>query len=208
MITMKLSITYLRGKVFTHVSICRPGINLKKLDFLQWKHSIVPFNMANISKGDYEHAQMVWKELGIRNLGEYHDLYLCTDVILLVNVFEAFRDICLENYKLDPANFYTSPDLAWKSCSRRTGIKLELLTDPDMLLMFEHRIRGGITQAVHRYAMANNPYIPYMGDRYNPNADTTYLQYLDADNLYGWVISQPLPTGRLRWVDVRPDEIG
>ena len=161
-------------------------------------------NMTNISEDDYEHAQRVWKEFRIRNLGEYHDLYLRTDVILLANVFEAFRDTCLEHYSLDPAYFYTSPGLAWKACLKHTGIGLELLTDPDMLLMFERGIRGGITQAVHRYAKANNK---YMGDQYNPQECTSYLQYLDANNLYGWAMSQSLQTGEFRWVNIKPDEI-
>ena len=94
-------------------------------------------NMSNISEDDYEHAQKVWKEFGIRNLGEYHDLYLRTDLILLANVFEAFRDTCLEHYSLNPVHFYTSPGLAWKGCLKHTGIRLELLTNPDMLLIFE-----------------------------------------------------------------------
>ena len=123
---------------------------------------------------------------------------------LLADVYEALRDTCLKHYKLDPAHFYTSPGLAWHACLKCTGIKLELLTDPDMLLMFEQGIRGGITQAVHKYASANNK---YMGDKCNPNEDTTYLQYLDANNLYGWAMSQPLPTGGFKWVDVNPNEI-
>ena len=106
-------------------------------------------NMSNVSEDDYQHAQIVWSEFGIRNLGEYHDLYLRTDVILLANMTEAFRDTCLEHYSLDPAHFYTSPELAWKACLMKTGIRLELLTDPDMLLMFEHGIRGGIIQVGH-----------------------------------------------------------
>ena len=113
--------------------------------------------MSNISKDDYQHMQRVWKEFGIHNLGDYHDLYLRTDVILLANVFEEFRDTCLEHYSLDPAHFYTSPGLAWKAWLRKTQVRLELLTDPDMLLMFECGIRGGIMQAVHRYASTNNP---------------------------------------------------
>ena len=137
-------------------------------------------NMSNVSEGDYEHAQRVWKEFRIHSLGEYHNLYLRTDVILLVNVFEAFRDTCLEHYSLNPAHFYTSPGLAWKACLKKTGIRLELLTDPDMLVMLEHRIRGGITQAVHRYAQANKK---YMGDKFDPKECTSYLQYLDANNL-------------------------
>ena len=94
-------------------------------------------NMSSISKEDYQHAQRNWKEFGIHNLGDYHDLYLRTDVALLANVYEAFRDTCLKHYKLDLAHFYTSPGLARKACLKCTGIRLELLTDPDMLLMFE-----------------------------------------------------------------------
>ena len=125
-------------------------------------------------------------------------------MVLLANVFEAFRDTCLKHYKLDPAHFYTSLGVAWPACLKRTGIKLELLTDPDMLLMFELGIRGGITQVVRKYVSANNKYII---DKFNPDEDTTYLQYLDVNNLYGWAMSQPLPTGGFKWVDVSPNEI-
>ena len=103
----------------------------------------------------------------------------------------------MDNYGLDPAHFYTSPGLAWTACLKKTGIRLELLRDNDMLLMFERGIRGGITQAVHRYASANNPYM----DEYDKNKETNYLQYLDANNLYGWAMSQPLPTGGFRWIN-------
>ena len=161
-------------------------------------------NMSNVSEDDYQHAQRVWKELGICNFGDYHDLYLQTNVILLANVFEAFGDTCLEHYSLDLVQFYKSTGLAWKACLKKTQIRLELLTDPDMLLMFECGIRGGITQAVYHYALANNP---YMEDLCDPNEDTTYLQYLDTNNLYGWAMPQPLPTGRFKWVDIRPNEI-
>ena len=161
-------------------------------------------NMSSISEEDYQHAQRVRKEFGIRDLGDYHDLYLRTDVVQLANVYEAFRDTCLRHYKLDPAHFYTSPGLAWKACLKHTGIKLEILTDPDMLLMFERGIRGGITQAVRKYASANNK---YMGDRFDPKSESSYLQYLDANNLYGWAMSQPLPTGGFKWTDVNPNEI-
>ena len=90
-------------------------------------------NMSSIREEDYQRAQKVWEEFGIRNIGDYHDLYLRTDMVLLANVFEAFRGTCLRHYSLDPAHFYTSPGLAWKACMKHTGIKLELLTDPDML---------------------------------------------------------------------------
>ena len=107
-------------------------------------------NMAGVREEDYEHAFRVWKEFGLKHLGEYHDLYLKTDVILLANVFEEFRKVCLKNYGLDPAHFYTAPGLAWKTCLTKTRIRLELLLDPDMLLMFKRGIRGGITQSVNR----------------------------------------------------------
>ena len=148
--------------------------------------------MSVISEEDYQRAQRVWKEFGIHNLGDYHDQYLRTDVVLLANVYEAFRDTCLKHNKLDPVHFYTSPGLVWKASLKHTGIKLELLTDPDMLLMFERGNRGGITQAVHKYTSANNK---YMGVRFDTKSESSYLQYLDANNLYGWAMSQPLPTG-------------
>ena len=148
-------------------------------------------NMAGIREEDYEHARRVWKEFGLKDLGEYHDLFLKTDVILLANVFEEFRKVCLKNHGLDPAHFYTAPGLAWKACLKKTRIRLELLLDPNMLLMFQRGIRGGITQSINRWAKANNP---YMGSEFDPDEKTNYLQYLDANNLYGWAMSQPLPT--------------
>ena len=164
-------------------------------------------NMSDISDQDYSHAQNVWKGSGIRNMREYHDLYLKTNVILLSNVFEAFRSACLKHNGLDPAHFYTSPGGVWQACLKKTGIELELLTDPDMLLMFERGIRGRITQAVHQYAEAINN---YMGDKFNPEEVSSYLQHLNANNLYGWAIIQKLPTGGFNWVDpsqFTPDRI-
>ena len=94
-------------------------------------------NMSGVSNQEYDHVCKVWRDFGVRNLREYHNLYLKTDVILSANVFEAFRKVCLDNYGLDPAHFYTAPGLAWKACLKKTTIRLELLLDPDMLLMFE-----------------------------------------------------------------------
>ena len=127
------------------------------------------------------------------------------DIILLANVFESFRKVCLDNYGLDPAHFYTAPGLVWKACLKKIKIRLELLLDPDMLLMFKQGIRGGITQSIHRWAKAKNP---HMGSEYKPREPTRYLQYLDANNLYGWAMSQPLPTGGFRWVDIKPEDVG
>ena len=133
---------------------------------------------------------------------EYHDLYLKTDVILLANVFEEFRKVCLKNYGLDPAHFHTAPGLAWKACLQKTRIRLELLLDPDMLLMFERGIKGGITQP-----LIDGLRVICMGSEFDPDEKTNYLQYLDASNLYGCAMSQPLPTGGFRWVDIKPDKI-
>ena len=181
-------------------------------DFDKFKETTLPskkafyskLNMSGVSNQDYEHARRVWSKFGIKDLGKYHDLYLCMDAILLANVFEDFRKVCLDKCGLDPSHFYTAPGLAWKACLKKTKIRLQLLLDPDMLLMFERGIRGGITQSVHRWAKANNP---YMGSEYAPREPTLYVQYPDANNLYGWAMSQPLPTGGFRWVDVKPDEI-
>ena len=130
-------------------------------------------NVSGISRGDYKHAIKVWNKFKLKNMGDYHDLYLETDLVLLANVFESFRKVCLDNYGLDPAHFYTAPGLAWKACLKKTGVNLELSKDPDMLLMFERGIRGGITQSVQRWAIANNP---YMGYEYESDKPTEYLQ--------------------------------
>ncbi|XP_057300807.1 uncharacterized protein LOC130635490 [Hydractinia symbiolongicarpus] len=160
-------------------------------------------NMNAITDDDYGRAQKVWNAITPEGdettMGDYHDIYLAAEVLLLADIFQNFRGVCHENYKLDTAHFYSAPGLAWKAALKYTGVKLELLTDPDMLLTFEKGIRGGITQAVHRYARANNK---YMGDQYDPEVESSYLQYLDANNLYGWAMQQPLPTHGFKWVDV------
>ena len=144
--------------------------------------------MEDISDKDYEYAQEVWNMMDKKTLGEYHDVYLKTEVLLLADIFENFREICLKHYKIDPAYFYTAPGLAWITALKITEIKLELLTDLNVFLMFEKGIRGSITQAVHRYAKANNK---YMGDLFNLIEEISYLLYLDANNRYGWAMSEP-----------------
>ena len=116
-------------------------------------------NIKGISDKDYAHGQKVWEVFEIKNLDEYHDLYVQCDTLLLADVFENFRDKCTEIYELDPAHFLSAPGLAWQACLKKTKVKLELLTDIDMLLMVEKGIKGGICQATHRYAKANNKYM-------------------------------------------------
>ena len=112
-------------------------------------------------------------------------------MLQLADVFENFRDICLENYKLDAAWYYTSPGLAWNAMLKRTGATLELLTDIDMLLMLIDGIRGGVATASHRFGRANNK---YMGKDYDSSKPSKYVQYFDVNNLYGWAMSKTLPT--------------
>ena len=102
-------------------------------------------NNGDISDEDYAHAQKVWRVFKMEHFKDYHNLYNETDVLLLADVFESFRNICIKNYKLDPAHYYTAPGLAWDACLKMTGVKLELLSDIDMLLMVEKGIRGGVS---------------------------------------------------------------
>ena len=115
-------------------------------------------NSKDIRYVDFIHAKRVFKEFNINNLGNYHDLYVESDTLLLVDVFENFRDKCIEIYKLHPAQFLSAPGLTWQACLKKTVIKLELLTDI-VLLMIEKGVRGEICHAMCRYAKANNKYM-------------------------------------------------
>ena len=154
-------------------------------------------NMEDINDIDYRHANNVFKVFKLENLGNYHDLYVQSDTLLLADVFNNFRNMCLKEYKLDPAHFLSSPGLAWQACLKKTNIELELLTDCDMLLMVEKGIRGGICHSIYRYAKANNKYMK----NYNKNEESSYIQCLDANNLYGWTMSQKLPVNGFKWID-------
>ena len=149
-----------------------------------------------ITKTDYKHVWNVWNTFNMKTLKEYHELYNITDVLLLADVFENFRDLCLKNYGLDPVYYYTTPGLAWDACLKMTNIQLELLSDVNMLLMFEKGIRGGISIISNRYGKANNKYMK----KFNKKKLNKFLMYLDANNLYGWAMSQKLPTHGFKWL--------
>ena len=149
-----------------------------------------------INNYNYNHVLNVWKTFKMKSLKEYHEVYNITDVLLLADVFENFRDICLKNYGLDPAHYYTAPGLAWDAMLKMTKINLELLSDIDKLLMIEKGIRGGISIISNRYGKANNK---YMKD-YNKKEASKYLMYVDANNLYGWAMSQKLPVHSFDWL--------
>ena len=174
--------------------------SLKKLDEKQLppkEEFYSKLNDENISDEDYQHALNVFQKFDCKTIRDYHDLYLKSDVLLLSDVFEIFRKTCLKHYNLDPAHYYTSPGLAWDACLKETKQELQLLTDYDMLMIVERGIRGGISHISKRYAEANNK---YMKD-YNPDKESVYIQYLDANNLYGWAMSQPLPTHGFKWME-------
>ena len=146
---------------------------------------------------DYRHGNNVFKRFKLKNLGEYHDLFVQSDTLLLADVFEDFRNKCLEVYELDRAHILSLPGLAWQACLKKTNVKLELLTDYDMLLMVEEGTKGGICHSIHRYAKANNKYV----ENYDENKESSYIQYLDANNLYGWAMPQKLPKNNFKWVE-------
>ena len=117
------------------------------------------------------------------------------DTLLLSDIFEIFRNVCLKIYQLDPEHFLRAPGLAWQACLKKTKVKLELLADLDMLLMFEKGIRGGICQSIHRYSTANNKYMK----NHNKKVKSTFLEYLEANNLYGWTMCKKVPVGKFKW---------
>ena len=153
-------------------------------------------NNSDISDDDYKHAYKIWETFGMKSMREYHDLYMKSDVILLADVFESFRDVCMNNYQLDPCWHFTAPGLSWSALLKMTGIELDLISDVDQHQMIEKGTRGGISMIPHRYSKANNKYMK----SYDKKKKSTYIVYLDANNLYGWAMSQKMPTGDLKWM--------
>ena len=153
---------------------------------------------TNITREDYNFALEVWKEFGCKTFKDYVEIYNLIDTLLLADIFENFREICFDNYGIDPACYYTSPGLFWDALLKETGIELELLTDVDMFLFFKRMIRGGISMISTRYAKANNP---YMGDLYNSNKENSYNMYYDANNLYGFIMMGKIPYGGFQWME-------
>ena len=155
-------------------------------------------NDQEITDEDYDHSIKIWKEDKIKNLGEYHDLYLKIDVLLLAEIFENFRNVCLKHYELDPAHYYTSPGLSWDALLKFSKQKLELLSDINTIQFIESGIRGGVSMISHRHSIANNR---YMMKNYDPDNEIKSINYLDANNLYGWAMCEPLPVGNFKMYD-------
>ena len=150
-----------------------------------------------ITDEDYHHAQTVWKEFNTESMKVYHNLYNMSDALLLADVFENFRNICLNHYWLDPAWYFSVPCLAWDAALQITKVQLELVSDSDMLQRNGSGIRGGIATISHRHAKANNE---YMGTKFDPTKDYKFISYLDANNLYGWAMSKQLPRSGYKWL--------
>ena len=145
--------------------------------------------MEDITDVDYRHAKRVFKNLSKKNLDDYHDLYVHSDALIIADVLENFKNMCIKVYELDPAHFLSASGSAWQACLKKTEVKLELITDPDMLLMVEKGIKGGVCLSILRDAKANNK---YMKD-YNKDEEKSFLQCNDANNLYGFAMLEPLP---------------
>ena len=141
------------------------------------------------SEKDYSHAINVWNTFKINAMDDYHDLYLKTDVLLLADVFEKFIDTCLEYYGLDPCHYFSTPGLSWDSMLKMTRIELELISDIEMYLFIEERMRRGISYIAKRHSKANNKYIKC----YDSSKESKFITYLDANDLYDWEKSQYLP---------------
>ena len=149
------------------------------------------------SEADYVHAQNVWREFNCKNIGDYHDIYLKLDVLQLADVWQSYSHVCQVNYNLDPAHYVSAPNLSWDAMLKCTDVNIELASDPAIFPFYDEGLRGGICSISKRYARANNPYMKHLFD---PSKPTTYIIYLDANNLYGWAMSQPLPIGGYSWM--------
>jgi hypothetical protein len=151
-----------------------------------------------ITDEEYERAQNAWTVMGCQNFKNYHDLYLTTDTLLLFDVFEIFRDVSMTNHRLDPAHYLITPSLTWDACLKYTNVELELITDSEIFLFFESAMRGGISIISNRYAWANNLYLE--PKEYDGSQPHSYIYYMDANDLYGWAMSQYLPVCGFRFL--------
>ena len=133
----------------------------------------------------------------MNTMGDYHNLYLKTDVLFFAGVFERLISACLEYYRLDPCHYFSSPVLSWDAMLKMTKIKLELISDTDMYLFIEKGMVGDISYIAERHSKANNKYM----QSYDVNKPSKFIMYLDANNLYGWSMNRYLPYGGFKWLN-------
>ena len=151
---------------------------------------------GHVSIEDYMVCEKIWDMFKMKNMGDYHDHYSKKDVLLLTDVFETFISTCLKYYRLDPCHYFSGPRLSWDAMLKLTSVKLEKISDIDQYLFIEKGLREGISYIAKRYAKANNK---YMSD-YDPNKQSTFITYLDKNNLCDWAMSEYLPYGEFEWL--------
>ena len=152
---------------------------------------------THITDEEYRKAKQVWDVFKCKNIGDYHDVYLRGDVSILADVFENFRTVCLYNYGLDPLQYLSLSQLTMDAALKKTRVELDLLDDVDMYNFIEKGIRGGISVLSHRLKFANNHYL----DKNDTTEPSSFLMYLDCNNLYGFAMMQSLPIGSFKWID-------
>ena len=145
---------------------------------------------GHVNMKDYMVCERIWDKFNMKNMGDYHDHYLKKDVLLLADVFENIIDTCLKYYELDPCHYFSAPGLSWDAMLKMTGVKLEKLSDIDQYLFIEKGTRGGVSYIAKRYAKANNKFTC----DYDSNKQSTFITYLNKNNLYGWAMSEYLPS--------------
>ena len=173
---------------------------IEKLNYTSlppWEDFYSILNDGGISRDEYDFALKAWDVFKCKTFQDYLEIYNEIDTLLLADIFENFRDVCLENYEIDPAYYITSPSLFWDAMLKQTKVELELLSDIDMYYFFKRMIRGGISMVSTRYAKANNP---YMEDLFNSEEETSYIIYLDKNNLYGYIMVDKLPYSDFKWL--------
>ena len=159
-----------------------------------WKNSLT--GSIDITNEEFDEAVSIYNAFSCKTLGEYHDVYLQTDVLLLADIFENFRRVCIKVYKLDPAHFFSAPNLSWDAMLISTEAKLGLLDDIDKLLFFERGIRGGVNGIGEiRHFTANNPLLPSFAS----SETTTFGAFFDVTSLYAGTMQQLMPSGDYKW---------
>ena len=153
------------------------------------------------SDDDYTKVKKVFESFNLKTLGYLTKLYCITDVMLLTSVINQYRKESYDNYQLDPLWYSTAPSFSFDACMKMTGVELSLLKDVEMYNFLEMGIRGGISVISQRHARADNRYCTSVSDSEN------YLLYIDANNPYGWAMSQKLPISNFEWCQITEDEI-
>ena len=150
---------------------------------------------GNVSIKDYLTCEKIWYKFEMKNMSDYHNHYFKKDVLLLADAFEKFIATCLKFYGLDPCHYCSSPGLSWDALLKMTGVKLEKKSDIDKYLFIENGLRGEFLTLL-KDAIANNKYI----NDCDPKKQSTFISYLDMNNLYGWAMSEYLPYERFKWL--------